>query len=604
VDWPGNPIAQIWLVEGQGQIFQVSQGPTVAMIEDSHVTFTAECFFVPQSASSTDNANFYMGVYQQVNGAWTLLEQPAVTATVSNMSPILTADIPFTTGDMQLQFVFTCYDDSFGPENATLSLEAQRGPVDLGSFGLDFVPASIIYCPPGQDMTASLTQSESYGTQFTIGQSETLKSSSGFQISVGASGILGIGIGASDSQSITNKSTTGMQISHFRNTIVTADNQRAIGRAYWGPLGDIFVVLLNPQFKLTQNFDGSIAYQMMDAGDVVLLPAWKLLRPLADPIASAIPADVRQRLLSLDPFIANLDLFFPDSGADLAQAANPAADPTANERAELIGSWWPDNGVELNYTFGETQQLQSTTTQEIDLDSTVTLNLSGGADTGDIEAALSMTSSGTTSVGYQTSKETTQGSSVSASCLLIRNQNDRDLDGIEVYYDRVFSTLMFRRILADPQHRRITGNILDIDGKPMSRMLVAIQGGDNYYAETYTDASGQYRLSNIPLGEYTLLAGDSTLSVSIAEGSWVDPIRLDISEVAQLIDLARCSVGGLANALGLDLPTVRKMISAGVDFRNLEGLAGFAGIDRHQLDAWRDTIHFASPSPPAGTEQP
>ena len=65
-------------------------------------------------------------------------------------------------------------------------------------------------------------------------------------------------------------------------------------------------------------------------------------------------------MTELDPFIQNLDLFFPDSGAELAQASDPFADPSAGNRAEPIGRWWLDSGTELNYVLGESHQLFST----------------------------------------------------------------------------------------------------------------------------------------------------------------------------------------------------------------------------------------------------
>src|ERR1019366_2138219 len=46
-----------------------------------------------------------------------------------------------------------------------------QDPATVGKFEMDLVPISIVYCPPGQDMTNSLTQSESYGTRFTISES-------------------------------------------------------------------------------------------------------------------------------------------------------------------------------------------------------------------------------------------------------------------------------------------------------------------------------------------------------------------------------------------------------------------------------------------------
>ena len=79
----------------------------------------------------------------------------------------------------------------------------------MGTFALDFVPVSIVYCPPGQDMTASLTQSESYGTRFTIGESSGMQSQTGVQFKVDVLGLFGEGVGFSQSQSTTNTATSG-----------------------------------------------------------------------------------------------------------------------------------------------------------------------------------------------------------------------------------------------------------------------------------------------------------------------------------------------------------------------------------------------------------
>jgi hypothetical protein len=607
MDWPGNPIATLWLGEGGWFVSFVpsSLPPGPVYIDDSHVTFTVQCNWLPQSTTTTDMAYFFVEVFELANGTSTQITASpgSVNATASDPSPILSGDITFTSGEMVLTFAFSFYDETSGVQREAWGpITIRRGPVDLGSFTLDYVPAAIVYCPPGQDMTASLTQSRDFGTRLTVGQSDSLHATQSGSLNF-STGIASIGIGSSDSQSVNNKSTSGVEISHFRNTIVTADNQRAIGRAYWGPLGDIFVILVNPQFALSQNFDGSISYQMTDAsGDLIILPAWKLLRPRNDPIASAIPESVREQVLALDPFITNLPLFFPDSGADLSLAANPAADPTANERAELIGSWWPDNGIELNYTIGDSQELEMGTTQEVDTASTVTLNVNASFQEV-VSLALSMSAANTTTIGYQSSLETQNKSSVSASCLLIRNQNDRDIGGIEVYYDRVFSTLMFRQILADRQHRRITGYVKDVNGTPMPRTPVTIQGGENYHAQTYTNSSGQYRLSNVPLGEYSLLAGGQAQELNVTEGSWTDLIRLDVSRAGQVIDLSHCSIGQLACVLGIDVPKVQQLLALGIDFTNLEGLAGFPGIQQSQLDAWRETIHFISPDSSSGAEQ-
>src|SRR6266487_2663862 len=63
-------------------------------------------------------------------------------------------------------------------------VQAVQGMAVIGDFTLDFIPASIVYCPPGQDMTNSLTQSESYGTRFTIGQSSGFKADTTVQAKI------------------------------------------------------------------------------------------------------------------------------------------------------------------------------------------------------------------------------------------------------------------------------------------------------------------------------------------------------------------------------------------------------------------------------------
>src|SRR5258708_38934941 len=62
---------------------------------------------------------------------------------------------------------------------------------------------------------------------------------------------------------------------------ITADNQKAIGRAYWGPLGDQFVILANLAFLITKKSSGQILHApTLDGGEQVLvIPAWKPLRP-------------------------------------------------------------------------------------------------------------------------------------------------------------------------------------------------------------------------------------------------------------------------------------------------------------------------------------
>ncbi|MFX0197278.1 MAG: carboxypeptidase-like regulatory domain-containing protein [Candidatus Hodarchaeota archaeon] len=312
----------------------------------------------------------------------------------------------------------------------------------IGDFTLDFIPLSIVYCPPGQDMTNSLSHTKEYATLTTVGHTSTLQSSEGGHAGGSLFGIATMHMGYQESQSFGNTSQSGIEISEFRNTVVTADNQRAIGRAYWGPLSDLFVIMVNPKFSASKRADGTIFYEHNDCDQLLIVPAHKLLRPGDDPVVSNIPAEDRMRLLELDPFIQNLHLFFPnDTGEDLRRAANPYADPSSNYRAEPIGLWYLNPGTELNYSIGEELKL----THKIGYEEVFTTTMRG-------EAALIIggSSSFQTQVGIQWSKEVKNRLSKSASCYLIKNQNDTDQHAIKLYYDRNFGTIMFQKINTAP----------------------------------------------------------------------------------------------------------------------------------------------------------
>jgi Carboxypeptidase regulatory-like domain len=479
----------------------------------------------------------------------------------------------------------------------------------VGEFTLDFVPVSIVYAPPGQDMTASLTQSLNYGTRFTLGNSSGFKSEQGITAKISdVTGLSGIGIGFSDSQSVSNGQTSGIEISHFRNTVVTADNQRAIGRAYWGPLGDLFVILVNPTFAASRRGESTLFYSLKSIQQVLIVPAWKLLRPANDPIASGIPAEARHRMLGLDPFIRNLDQFFPDSGADLSIAANPYADPSANNRAELIGRWWLDTGSELNYSEGETHQLFSTQTNQVTYESTVTINASVGAVYNGIAASLGLSASNTTSVGFQQSKETSGSYSRSASCLLIHNQNERDLDGIDLFYDKIFSTFMFRRVRARRKpglndHGALGGQVFAPTEAPLAGISVKLRGRGQMH-ETTTSASGRYSFVNLEPGRYEVQVGDHRERITIdQESSATSPQPLDLKGVRRTIDLQRSPVWEVRQALGVPSDVVQLVGANLPKVRSFAALARLTGVDAERVKHWRDTIRVAWPPRPRADDR-
>ncbi len=476
---------------------------------------------------------------------------------------------------------------------------AVQGTADVGSFTLDYLPVSTVYCPPNQDMSASLTQSSQYGTRLTIGTSEGFQAQTNVGGEIDAIGFKVIGVSTTDSHSVTNHSQAGIELSYFRNTVLTADNQRAIGRAYWGPLGDIFVIAVNPQFAVSRKADGTLFYTTTNVQQLIVVPAYKLLRPAGDPIVEKLPDDVRQQILDLDPFLTNLDQFFPDSGAPLLVAANPYADPSVNNRAECLGRWWLNNATELNYSIGETKELKTGEATESQFQSTVTLDDTVGINLFDI-IGVNIKAGGTwtTTIGLQSSKETVNTTSKTAACYLIRNQNEKDLDAIEIYYDKIFSTFMFRKIPA--RGRWITGVVKDPRQALLGKLEVSLVTAGGLTQKTTSDQAGRYSFANVEPGIYTIIAGDQSRQVEIYDAGEdsITTADINLTNVRRPIDLQRSAAWEVSVALRLSSDAVWRL------GRHLDGvfdetdLAHLSGLDEGQIKAAADRLIISWPRSP------
>ncbi|BCW78892.1 carboxypeptidase-like regulatory domain-containing protein [Arthrobacter sp. NicSoilC5] len=620
--WPGNPIARMRVYNrrfGSDSHIDISEAaPLQQVVNDAAIEFHIATEFHDHPA--WDNGQGYFsayldklttgGTWEQVDynnhflgddehdGDWhkTLIVSTTMTDPVEQYRVRLRAKTSKTSrGTKKTEKAY---------------FQAIQGSSAIGDFTLDFIPMSIVYCPPGQDMTASLLQSLSYGTRFTIGESSRMQAQGGVQAKIDVLGLFSEGIGTSDSQTMTNQSTSGIQLSYFRNTVLTADNQRAIGRAYWGPLNDIFVILVNPSFAASRRADGTILYSLQEIKQVLLVPAYRLLRPDRDPIAGSIPGDVRRQLLELDPFLKNLDQFFPDKGKDLAVASDPFADPSPNNRAELIGRWWLDSGTELNYTVGESQQLLSDSATQTTFSSTVTTNASVGPNLDGLTAALDLSGSSTTSIGYQTSKEAEGSFAQTASCFLMHNQNERDLDGVEIYYDKIFSTFMFRRVLARPREPglcagAVAGRVFDVEGLPLRRLAVTLTDNKGTVHATTTTVRGEYHFANLCPGDYTLEAGDRRAKLTVKKISTsITPDRKDLSRVRRVLNLSIAPLWEVSEALGISSDQVQLIGSQLPKLGNMAELATLLDADPNQMKAWsaRTKVTWPSFVPPATSE--
>ena len=123
----------------------------------------------------------------------------------------------------------------------------------VGEFALEYVPLSIVYCPPGQDMTSALSATVTNRTQFTFteirGISEEYGTETRTQFGLKIAGFgLGGDLSEVNSQSTNSQATKAVSVGYDESwsTTIVADNRTTIGRKYWGLLGDIDVLMRNP----------------------------------------------------------------------------------------------------------------------------------------------------------------------------------------------------------------------------------------------------------------------------------------------------------------------------------------------------------------------
>ena len=373
----------------------------------------------------------------------------------------------------------------------TYNLQVEYPPIYLNGVDLDltldYLPITILYCPPDQDMLNSVEQSTNYATVVTLGNGSgagsfyhtTTGLSGGVQISAGGTPEEPVPInvsvsGGSQTQTVISSSqnsgtTSTFNFSYSWNTLLTVDNQSVVGRSYWGPLGDLFLLLKGPVWNVKQSTDGTFVLNPVpdEGAEIVIVPGHKLLNPEGDPIASAISPATRRKLLELDPFYTNLGPFFPapSPNVELSAAVDPYVDPSTgsdttnlgggatdagDNRACLIATYMLDNGASLDLTtqhkilFTDTNANQSTYHAEV-IDETsvgakVALGFLDGGGTNQTAIGELL------SVSYQESFETRNEAIKTAHCRLVRNQVEQDQDAIQVWYDKLFSTFMFRRV--------------------------------------------------------------------------------------------------------------------------------------------------------------
>jgi hypothetical protein len=467
----------------------------------------------------------------------------------------------------------------------------------FGDFTLDYVPISIVYCPHCKEGTNALTTTDAFGTVVTVGESRDIQTerSSGHTVrggvrisslddNSGVSGSVGYTETELDGSSGEDSVTSALKFTYQWSSSIIADNQRAIGRAYFGPLSDLFVILKNPWFELTGDENNNVYLGVSELTsvytEILILPAHKLLRPGRDPIANRIPPETRRQILSLDPFICNLDPFFPPDGSDpdpsvdLSLAINPYRDPSSENRAALIAKYSLDTGVVLELSHHEQIDISTTITnsksiysrvgekitRDVDVFTTIVgeffkLGLSLGYTGEDAESEF-------VRIAYHKSFETFDRHSKTAQCKLIRNQNHSDLCDIEVWLDKLFSTFMFRKIepQGSPGSGIIGGAVILQEEDRLRHVEVALAGEEETYTTT-TNHLGNFVFQNLAAGSYKLKVGDKTKNIRITKKDIEKgAIRhVEIRNARRALNLRKAPLWELAEAFEVSLPVAKKI---------------------------------------------
>jgi PIN domain nuclease of toxin-antitoxin system len=303
---------------------------------------------------------------------------------------------------------------------------------------------------------------------------------------------------------------------------------------------------------------------------------------------------------------------------DLNLAINPYLDPSSGNRATSIAKYGISNGVELDLSKSEgiTVEDQTTTSQSEYWEVTETTGIGTGFSL--FFNAISMGIQGSHSTGefvrtsIHQSAENVIGKVKTALCKLVRNQNVADLYDIEIYWDKQFSTFMFRKVMTGIKFAWIDGvafserervrNIdvflLDVnaiiqespllfqdifeilrirpDVDPLPDTDVFIDKiidikydiddiidriPSKFINSTVSDHMGHYSLKNIELGTYLLKAGNILHKVTISKSDLQNsyPKTVDLENVKRIFNPEKAALWELIEILDINLHQARRI---------------------------------------------
>lgn len=479
-----------------------------------------------------------------------------------------------------------------------------------------YLPVAIVYCPPGQDMPNSIVETRRHGTRFTFESSDihttTSTSQLGFTIDLGVEkkrASAGINVsqeeGATESQTITDSSSSIINVRKIHETMITSNNRSAIGRAYWGPLGDLFVIIKDLLFYGYQTFDDDTGIIMMPIPDSpearkLIISTQELLRPESGSAAIEIPWLQRKRILKLNPFVVDNDAIL-DAVANgvrpLEDAVNPNANPNrgANStRAIKVLSLDLGKGTEVNFYESRGVETARVETHAERYTTTFTSATGLGLKLGipiigiGFGAGFSMEES----ISYQTTAEIREENEKieTAKCYLIRNQNDPISGFLDVYYDTVFGTFMFCRHEYNDGCMEIWGTVLNSDDAVIDGLVVSILNANKTtIGQTKTDSEGIYRIRDVMANELKdrlyIQAGDKEEEVKVTRAMYKNrTIRRDMKKVKRLIDIESSTYEEVMEIFDLDLKQANRLSQALPTLKSEEDILRLLDMGNKQVN--------------------
>ena len=456
-----------------------------------------------------------------------------------------------------------------------------------------YIPVAIVYSPPGQDMTNSMVETERHGTRFTFESTNVVSATWAEQTGVSAS--IGTDIegasagvkaeheeGSSESQTTTDSSTSAISLTKINETMITANNRTSIGRAYWGPLGDLFVIIKDLLFYGYQVFSEDTAIAMLPLpkspnARKIICSTRELLQPEPGSAAFEIEWEDRKRILRLNPFIIDNEAILDDVAngtRPLEDAVNPDLDPNRHNSTRAIkvlslnlgkGSevnFYESKGVETSTAESHATAYQTTFTSATSLGFELEIPFVG--------VGFGVDFSSKETISYQTTSEIrlVNEKIETAKCYLVRNQNDPNIDFLDVYYDTIFGTFLFSKRNHSAECVPLGGRALNPHKVAAKEVRVSVLSSTrDLITQTTTNGLGIYKFDCIKLEElgeeFYVVAGDQELKVNFKQAIGEDNmIHKDFENVRRVIDIENITYREIMEIFDIDIAQVTNLSRA------------------------------------------